>query len=137
MPERGPRGPLDVDPGARCRLAAIKALHTAVFAAQLASITWLVLSGLRGRRDRTVAAAGIAVALEGAVFVANRGVCPLTTMAEREGSRHGSVSDIFLPDVVARTIPTWSSALVGLAIVLHVRGAVRGRRSRPARGTRG
>ena len=39
------------------------------------------------------------------------------------------VSDIFLPDVMARTIPTWSSALVAIGIALHVRQLVRERRS--------
>lgn len=109
------------------RLAAIKAVHTAVFAAELAAIGWLVASGLRHRHDRTVAVAAVLVALEGVVFVANRGVCPLTTLAEQEGSEHGSVSDIFLPDVVARTIPVWSSLLVAFAAVLHAR-ALLGRR---------
>jgi hypothetical protein len=37
------------------------------------------------------------------------------------------VSDIFLPDVVARTIPIWASALVIVAVALHGSGALRGR----------
>ena len=67
------------------------------------------------------------VAAEAAVFLANRGVCPLTPLAERHGARTGAggVSDIFLPEVVARTIPLWSSALIAIALVLHVRHAGR------------
>jgi hypothetical protein len=37
------------------------------------------------------------------------------------------VSDIFLPDVVARTIPIWASALVVVAVALHASGARRDR----------
>ena len=106
-------------------VAFVKTVHTTIFALELASILWLVVSGLIGRRDWTVAVAVAAVGLESAVFVANDGVCPLTPLAERLGSRHGQVSDIFLPDAVARTIPVWSSALIVLAIALHGRSVVR------------
>jgi hypothetical protein len=112
------------------RLVVVKAVHSAVFLVELAAILWLVISGVVGRRDRTVALAAGLVATEAVVFVANSGVCPLTPLAERLGARRGSVSDIFLPDPIARTIPIWSSALVALATVLHVRRLV-GERRRP------
>jgi hypothetical protein len=44
-------------------------------------------------------------------------------LSESLGASHGSVSDIFLPDAVARTIPIWASALVVLAALLHARSA--------------
>ena len=91
----------------------------------MAAIGWLVVSGLIGRRDRSVGLAAVAVAAEAAVFVANDGVCPLTPLTERLGAERGSVSDIFLPDAVARTIPLWSSALVVLAAVAHARSFLR------------
>ena len=59
------------------------------------------------------------------MFLANEGVCPLTPVAERLGASRGGVSDIFLPDAVARTIPIWSSALLVVAALLHARSAVR------------
>jgi hypothetical protein len=105
-------------------VAAVKTVHTIVFLGELSSIGWLVVTGLRGRRDRTVALAAGAVALEAAVFVANDGVCPLTPLTQRLGAARGSVSDIFLPDVVARTIPIWSSALLALAALLHARSVL-------------
>jgi hypothetical protein len=105
----------------RVAIGVIKTVHTAIFGAELASIGWLVISGLVGRRDRTVGLAAGAVAIEAAVFVANDHVCPLTPLAERLGATGGGVSDIFLPDVIARTIPVWSSALLMLAAVLHAR----------------
>jgi len=114
-------------------LWAIKAVHSAVFLMMLAAIGWLVVTGLVGRRDRTVAAAAILVAAESAVFVANGGVCPLTPLAERHGASRGGVSDIFLPDAVARTIPIWASSLVVAAVVLHLRGAAQTRRPRRCR----
>ena len=102
-------------------ILALKTIHTVIFAGELLAILWLVVSGFLGRRDRTVAIAAAAVAVEAAVFLGNDGVCPITPMTERLGAAHGSVSDIFLPAFVARTIPIWSTALVLIAGVLHVR----------------
>ncbi len=114
MPDRAARS--------RPTLVAIRAVHSAVFLVELVSILWLVVTGMAGRRDRSVAVAAALVGAEAAVFVTNAGVCPLTPLAERHGARSGSVSDIFLPDAIARTIPIWSSALVALGVVLHARG---------------
>ena len=114
-------------------IVAVKLVHTAIFLVELASILWLVVSGVVGRRDRSVAVAAGLVAIEAGVFVANAGVCPLTPLTERLGASRGSVSDIFLPGPVARTIPVWSSALVVLAVVLHARSVSPGRRPRAMR----
>ena len=108
-------------PSSRLILTVIKAVHSGIFLAVLSCIGWFLATGVTGRRDRTVAIAACAVALEAAVFVANDGTCPLTPLAERYGARRGSVSDIFLPDLLARTLPTWSSALLALAAAFHVR----------------
>lgn len=105
----------------------VKAVHTTIFLVELSSILWLVVSGLLGRRDRTVAVASGLVAIEAAVFVANDGVCPLTPLTERLGATGGSVSDIFLPSAVARTIPIWSSAFVIVGALLHARSAMANR----------
>lgn len=110
----------------------LKTAHTAIFAGELSAILWLVVSGLVGRRDRTVGIAAAAVAAEAAVFLANDGVCPITPLTERLGAAHGSVSDIFLPDAVARTIPTWSTALLVIAGLLHMRALGPRRRPWPA-----
>ena len=112
-PERTPVHPVAV--------VALKSVHTVVFAGELSAIGWLVASGLVGRRDGTVAIAAAAVAVEAGVFVANGGVCPITPLTERLGAADGSVSDIFLPDSVARTIPIWSTALLVIAGLLHLR----------------
>ena len=115
------------------RLVAVRTIHSIVFLAELGSILWLVVTGIIGRRDRSVGVAAVLVAVESAVFIANDGICPLTPLAERYGASSGSVSDIWLPDAVARTIPYWTIPLVILGAALHVRGAVAGRRARPAR----
>jgi hypothetical protein len=102
-------------------VAVLKTVHTVIFAGELSAILWLVVSGLLGRRDRTVGIAAAAVAGEAAVFIANDGVCPITPLTERMGAVHGSVSDIFLPDALAQTIPVWSTVLLVVAGLLHLR----------------
>jgi hypothetical protein len=107
----------------------VKTIHTAVFLVMLSSILWLLISGLLRRRDRSVAAAAGLVSIEAAVFIANDGVCPLTPLTERLGATRGSVSDIFLPEAVARTVPIWSTALVVAGVLFHVRSLGRSRPS--------
>lgn len=108
-------------------LTLIRAVHSAILLVMLSAIAWLVATGVVGRRDRTVAVAAGLVAVEAAVFVANRGVCPLTPLVERHGAPRGSVSDIWLPDVAARTLPVWSSALVAVGATLHARAWIHAR----------
>lgn len=102
------------------RLRIVKAIHSAVFLVELGSILWLLATGVAGRRDRSVAVAAGLVAVEGVVWIANDRVCPLTPLAEQWGAVSGSVSDIWLPEPVARTIPQWSIPMVALGVVLHV-----------------
>jgi hypothetical protein len=105
----------------RLVLTGIKTIHSAIFATELTCIGWLMATGAMGRRDRTVALAAGVMAVQATVFVANHGTCPLTPLAEQYGARRGSVSDTFLPDVLARTLPVWSSALLATAAALHIR----------------
>jgi hypothetical protein len=109
------------------RLFTVRAVHSAVFVAELWAIVWLIVTGVLRRSGRSVRIAALLVAGESAVFVGNRGVCPLTPIAERYGARDGRVSDIFLPAPLARTIPQWSIPLVLVGVALHLRN----RRRRP------
>ena len=114
-------------------LLTIQAVHSVIFWAELGSIAWLDITGVIGRRDRSVAVAAVLVGVESVVFIANDGVCPLTPLAERFGTTSGSVSDIWLPHVVARTIPYWTVPLVALGALLHLRGLFASRRAGRAR----
>ena len=111
----------------RFALAAIKGIHTIAFAVVAGSILIVLLDGLRGRPTRrTAGALGIALT-ECAVFAANGFVCPLTPLAERHGARRGSVSDIFLPDVVAENLTWFASTVLVIGIGLNARALRRGR----------
>ena len=113
------------------RLVAIRTVHSIIFLAELGSILWLVVTGIIGRRDRSVGVAAVLVAAESAVFIANDGTCPLTPLAERYGASSGSVSDIWLPDVVAGPSRTGRSR--SSSSERHCTSAARSQAAEPAR----
>ncbi|MCL4838561.1 MAG: hypothetical protein KJ058_11425 [Thermoanaerobaculia bacterium] len=87
-------------PGARAALAAIRALHTAVWAFFVACIAAVFVFAWRGRFAWALAAAGI-VLVEVLVLALNRMRCPLTPIAARfTPDRHASF-DIYLPEWLA------------------------------------
>jgi hypothetical protein len=101
-------------------LAAIKGIHTAIFAAVTVQIAMVVWDGLRQRPGRgTVTALAIALG-ESAIYASNNQVCPLTPLAEELGAEDGSVTDIFLPTSVSSRIPLigGSALILGLALNL-------------------
>ena len=101
-------------------LAAVKAIHTAIFvsvAAQIAVVAW---DGLRQHpRRRTVAALAIALG-ESVVYASNNQVCPLTPLAEQLGAERGSVADIYLPDGVSRRIPLVGGSALVIGVGLNL-----------------
>ncbi len=46
----------------------------------------------------------IAILIEGLALILNKWRCPLASLAEKYGAEKGSVTDIFLPDVISRNV---------------------------------
>ena len=103
-------------------IVAVKVVHSAIFLVNSAAILHVFVAGIRDRPSRWTGAA-LAVALtESAVFVANRGRCPLTQVTEGLGAESGRVLDIFLPRWFADRIPQFCTPplLIGvLALVVN------------------
>jgi hypothetical protein len=74
------------------------------------------------------------VAGESLVFAANGFRCPLTQLAERLGSEHASVTDIYLPGWFAHNLPAIHAPLIVLAAILHARNLRQQRPPRPRSG---
>lgn len=102
-------------------LAAIKALHTVIFASVGGAIGLFVWDGLRRRPGRRAAMALGVVLAESAVYVSNNQVCPLTPLATELGAGRGAVADLFLPGWLARRIPLLGSGALVLGLLLHGR----------------
>jgi hypothetical protein len=106
-------------------IVTIKLAHTVVFLVIMGFVLQATLSGIRDRLSRWTAVSAAVVVGEGLVLGLNGGRCPLTVVVEDLGDAHGSVSDIFLPDWVARHIAHISSGLLLLGLItLIVRRAV-------------
>ncbi len=106
-------------PAHKRTLELIKAVHTFIWATIESAVVWLVVSGLLGKRDRSVGIAAGIVTLESVVFLANGARCPLTGVAESLGSESGSVTDIFLPRWLAKSLPLLHVPLLMAILWLH------------------
>jgi hypothetical protein len=116
----------------RQKLVVVKGFHTFVWFLIEACVLSIVGAGVRGRTDKRVAIAGAIVGGEMLVFAANGFHCPLTAVAESLGAEDGSVTDIYLPPVIARNLPAIHVPVIGLAVALHARN-LRRRRPLPRR----
>jgi hypothetical protein len=105
----------------RTALTLVKAVHTAIWFAVEANVVYLLYAGAADRSDRRAAVAAGIVGTECAIFLANGARCPLTAVAESLGAEHGSVTDIYLPGWLARSLPVIHIPLVALAAGLHWR----------------
>lgn len=81
------------------------------------------------RSDRRAAIAGAVVTGEAVVYAANGFRCPLTDVAERLGSEHGSVADIYLPRVIEANLPYFTGPVFAGALALHARNLIASRRA--------
>jgi hypothetical protein len=114
----------------RRALVVVKTLHTIVWAFVEAAMLYLLASGAAGRSDRRAGVAAAMVGAESLVFLANGARCPLTALAETLGAEDGSVTDIYLPGWLARSLPVLHVPLIVMAGWLHWRN-VRDGRGRP------
>ena len=106
-------------PSSVLRLAAIKAIHTVVWAFFVACILAIWIFALRGEFVPAALSIGI-VLVEVIVLILNGWQCPLTTVPARyTGERHDNF-DIYLPEWLARHIkPIFGTLYVaGIALTL-------------------
>lgn len=103
----------------RALLALVKGIHTLIWFVVEGGVLYLVHAGLTKRSGRSVTVAAALVAGESMVFMANGASCPLTAVAELLGAESGSVTDIYLPHWLARSLPAIHVPLLALIIYLH------------------
>jgi hypothetical protein len=109
-------------------LVAIKTVHTLAFFSIGSCLTYFAYSSLAKRSDRHAALAGAVVTGEALVYAINGFRCPLTDLAERLGSEHGSVADIYLPQWIEAHLPEITGPIFAGAVMLHTRNIVASRR---------
>jgi hypothetical protein len=112
----------------RAALVGVKSVHTAAFFSIGSCLVYLAYSGLAKRSDRRAAIAGAVVTGETLIYAANGFRCPLTDVAEKLGSEHGSVADIYLPRWIEEHLPFVTGPIFAGALVLHARNLIAHRR---------
>jgi hypothetical protein len=86
------------------KLFIIKFIHSTIFWWQVFCLSYLLFACIF-RIFNVLTLIGIAsILINGILLLANKGRCPFTTLAENQGAGKGSVTDIFLPDCIARNI---------------------------------
>jgi hypothetical protein len=102
----------------RITIFQIKLVHTLIFWILSLCVAYALFTGLA---DRITVWTWVAVGLilvEGIVLAASGWTCPLTILAERQGARQGSVTDIFLPSWAADRIFPICGTLSAVAVVM-------------------
>jgi len=100
------------------RLAAIRAVHTAIYLVNAVAILMIDYAGVTGRSGPWLTVALVLAAFEVVVFVGSGMKCPLTAVAVRYGADHGAIFDTFLPERLTRNTLRIFGPLLGLGVVL-------------------
>jgi hypothetical protein len=116
----------------RASLVAIKTTHTIAFFSIGSCLAYFAYSALARRSDRRAAIAGAVVTGEALVYALNGFRCPSTDLAERLGSEHGAVADIYLPHWIEANLPYFTGPIFAGAAMLHARNILESRRQRHA-----
>jgi hypothetical protein len=100
------------------RLAAVRAIHTAIYLVMAASTFVLLYGGVTGRSGWWLWAALGLLAVESAVFAGYGFKCPLTAVAVRYGAETGHVFDTFLPERATRYTFRFFGSVMAVGFVL-------------------
>ena len=65
---------------------------------------YILYAGITRTFNMFLLIAIIAILIEGLVIIFNKWRCPLTSLAEKHGAEKGTVTDMFLPDVISRNV---------------------------------
>jgi hypothetical protein len=104
-------------------ITAVKAAHTAIWFTVETAVFYLLYAGIARKTGPSIKVAALVVAAESAIYVGNGARCPLTTSAESPGAEHGSVTDIYRPRWLARSLSVIHVPLLVLIVWLHTRPA--------------
>ena len=108
------------------RLAAVRAVHTAIYLVMASAVFVVLYGGLTGARGPWLWTAEALVGVESVVFVASGMKCPLTAVAVKYGATREGTFDTFLPERLTRHTLTVFGPLVVLGLILVISRRVLG-----------
>jgi len=88
----------------------------------LGCLIYILYAGITATFNWFLLVAVVTISIEGGAIWLNGWRCPLTTLAEKWGAEKGSVADLFMPDIIARNLFSWSPFIfIGELIFLGLR----------------
>lgn len=98
----------------------VKLVHTLIYIVMVLGIFYILYAGITQTYDKWLYVSLALFAIEAAVYLGNKRVCPLTEMAKKYGDPTGYVGDIFIPKKVAdNTFYIFGTLfLAGIAVLL-------------------
>ena len=103
------------------KLFFIKFIHSLIFWFQVACLAYTLYAGITRTFNIILLVAIGSIVLNGLLLLLNKGRCPFTTLAESQGAEKGSVTDIFLPQWIARNVFRVSTFLfIGELVLLDL-----------------
>jgi hypothetical protein len=75
-----------------------------IFWWQVVCLVYILYAGIAATFNIILLLAIISIAFNGVLLILNKGRCPFTTLAEKQGAQSGAVTDLFLPKFIARNI---------------------------------
>lgn len=96
----------------------IKLVHSLIFFLMMASLLYILYSGITGTFNLLLLFALMTIFIEGITLILNKWRCPMAGLAEKYGAESGSVTDIFLPSVIARNSFRIFSVVFTLELIL-------------------
>ena len=94
-----------------------KLVHSIIFLYMSACLVYILIAGITRAFNWILVVALASTVFEGIVLLLNRGRCPFTTLAEKYGAKRGSVTDLFLPNVIARNTFRVSTVLFSAELI--------------------
>lgn len=111
------------------RAKALRGLHIAIAAVELASLAHVWVCALSGRRDRMLPFSITALSLEGAGLLIGRGDCPLTPLQRRVADPVPLFELVLPPRAAKAAVPVLAAVSVGGIVTIAVRSRISGRPS--------
>lgn len=100
------------------KLFFIISLHSLIFWFQIGCLGYLLYAGITRAFSLWLFAPAASISFNGLLLLLNRGRCPFTTLAEKEGAGNGAVTDLFLPEWMAQNVFHIALVLFPLEIAL-------------------
>ena len=94
-----------------------KLVHSIIFLYMSVCLVYILIAGITRAFNWILVVALASIVFEGIVLLLNRGRCPFTTLAEKYGAKRGSVTDLFLPNVIARNTFRVSTVLFSAELI--------------------